>query len=875
MSFSINKKLYLTNYYETGLNIYDNDSLKQVKGGYNFIERDIFFMLPYSDNQILVGDVENGLFIYDTTKGNFISLADDQSFKKFNSIFIDSRIYHGIALSGNNYAFATLNDGLIISNRKGKILEWFNTYHGLPIETVTYLYNPERSNNQLLWLGLYNGISSIEVNSPIRKMDKKTGIKGMVNDVIRFNGILYAATINGIYYLDKDENNLALFKLLDNKNNAAWEFEIIDIIDEETHVITDQKLLASYFNTILEIKNNNCQPITDFAQSYVIYQSQIDKSLIYIGCSDCLLILTYKQDKWSKVNILRTDDEIRTIIEDKKGNLWLATLLKGLIKIENSDFSNKTIIYNEPNKNGLPETIKNIRLYKVEDEILFTTAMGIYRFDYTNETFYPDTSFGKKYADRSTAIQNFEVDKNGKYWINCSNLTKEKKGWIETVSKQNDGSYKIDTIQYKRFPKVNINDFYHDIDNITWISTVDGLYSYNNSYQKNYHIKYNALIRKVVIGEDSTIFHGSFYTIKLIDNHAKKKICLQQPSELKPVLLFSDNSITFHYSAAYYEVPGEIKYSTYLDGFDKQNKWSKWTNKTERAFTNLDAGKYTFMVKAKNVYDIESDSAQYEFEILPPWWKTWWFITLELIIAILITGLVFQIFNKVKIRKIENKNRIKNELFKSRQQALSAQMNPHFIFNSLNSIQFFIINNDKDKSNLYLTKFASLMRKVLDNSQQSLITIEEELEALTLYIELESLRFPDKFSYSIDIDKKINLLKYKIPPLLLQPYVENAILHGLMNKKDGNGKLEIIMKKDDNTLKCSIKDNGVGRKKSREIKSQKLGIYKSVGTKITKKRMHIINSLYNSQMDVIYIDLFDEYNEAAGTQVEITLPILL
>lgn len=208
------------------------------------------------------------------------------------------------------------------------------------------------------------------------------------------------------------------------------------------------------------------------------------------------------------------------------------------------------------------------------------------------------------------------------------------------------------------------------------------------------------------------------------------------------------------------------------------------------------------------------------------------------------------------------------------QQALSQQMNPHFIFNSLNSIQYYILKNDKTTSNRYLAKFSRLMRMILNNSQHQQITIQEELEALSIYIELESLRFKDKFEYTIIVDEKLDTSIYKIPPLLLQPYIENAIWHGLMHKEEGQGVLTIELKMKENIILCTITDNGVGRDKAAEIKSKKTHTYASHGTKITGNRLKLISTLNNIQMQINYIDLKDDKGKVTGTKVEITIPLI-
>lgn len=206
------------------------------------------------------------------------------------------------------------------------------------------------------------------------------------------------------------------------------------------------------------------------------------------------------------------------------------------------------------------------------------------------------------------------------------------------------------------------------------------------------------------------------------------------------------------------------------------------------------------------------------------------------------------------------------------QVALRKQMNPHFIFNSLNSIQSFILQNDKLSANIYLSKFAGLMRKVLENSQHHLITLEKEIEVLKLYIELEEQRFDNKFICSWIIDSNVDLSSHKLPPLILQPYIENAIWHGLLHK-EGERMLTIRIMKKAEQLICTIEDNGVGRVAAMAISKNKSN-HESLGTKITQKRIDLINSLNKSGIGVQYFDLCDEDGLANGTRVELTIPVI-
>jgi LytS/YehU family sensor histidine kinase len=239
-------------------------------------------------------------------------------------------------------------------------------------------------------------------------------------------------------------------------------------------------------------------------------------------------------------------------------------------------------------------------------------------------------------------------------------------------------------------------------------------------------------------------------------------------------------------------------------------------------------------------------------------------------LAIVIGLLVFRQTRMSAKRRISEMNHKISEIT---QKNLRQQMNPHFIFNTLNSIQYYMYQHDKISTNNYLTKFSLLMRKTLENSQHTSIPIKDELDALELYLELEALRFKEKFEYSIRVDDEIDTVILKIPTMLIQPYVENSISHGLVNK-EGTGFVNVDLALDDDRLVCTIEDNGIGRKAAMEIKNQKNGNHNSLGTKITESRLNLVNSLYGKNMKIDYTDLKDEQGIGIGTRVRIYIPIM-
>ena len=276
-------------------------------------------------------------------------------------------------------------------------------------------------------------------------------------------------------------------------------------------------------------------------------------------------------------------------------------------------------------------------------------------------------------------------------------------------------------------------------------------------------------------------------------------------------------------------------------------------------------GEYTLEIQSENeIGEWSTESTTLSINVEPPFWKTTWFIVLVIVLSF---GSVFFFFF-IRSRIKQRQNKLLYEINTYQQQALASQMNPHFIFNSLNSIQSFIAQNERKLSNHYLARFAKLMRITLDNSRKSEITIDEELSTLEMYLELESIRYKN-FEYVFKIDEHINTNIALIPPLLIQPLVENAIWHGLMHKTE-KGKLMVEMSVEDDKIKCCVEDNGVGR----QYKTTKLSdkSHESLSTSITNKRLELLSSQISEKYQLNVTDLIDEYNNPTGTRVCFYIP---
>lgn len=315
-------------------------------------------------------------------------------------------------------------------------------------------------------------------------------------------------------------------------------------------------------------------------------------------------------------------------------------------------------------------------------------------------------------------------------------------------------------------------------------------------------------------------------------------------------LSHTDNNLSLRYISIDHSMHSKIDYRYRLN----DSPWTE-TRSTFSNFTALPPKNYVYEVQSKNRDDLWSDSSRISFEIHPPWWRAWWFYTLS-ICGVGLLG--FSYYNR-RTHILKNKLEVEREVRDLERAALQAQMNPHFIFNCLNSIQGFIMKNEKEEAMEYLARFAKLIRGNLNASTENKITLDQEFQMLDNYLALEQLRYDNSFTYKIDLDPLLDVWETQIPPMLIQPFIENAVIHGMKTQKEG-GFIELKFRKNqDDTLLVDIRDNGPG------INGQSESKHKSVGMKITNKRLAHIRRKLDDNVSI--------YSSKSGTQVSFCIPI--
>lgn len=525
--------------------------------------------------------------------------------------------------------------------------------------------------------------------------------------------------------------------------------------------------------------------------------------------------------------------------EDKEGNIWFGSGADGVSIYNGNHFIKYTTA------EGLADNAVNaITTDTKRNMIWFGTNQGICGLKQSPLTkgFSPAEIFN---ASTGYPIKNFNnngliVDNNGIIWAGC-----ESSVYIR---------FDYDAINKNLRPlSLQIENIKLNGEKICW-----------NNLAQNTNKK-SITDSLALINEMATAF-GKILPPQWLDS-MKKKFSDVHFDSIKPyyfipvnlVVPYEDRNITIDFAAIEPDKPKQVKYQYMLEGYN--NDWTPLENNTTAVFGNIPGGSYTFKLKALSPYGIWSQTS-YSFTVLPPWWKTWWAYTIYAIFFIAFFVLIGWSIQ----RRLLKKERERNQLRELEMQALRAQMNPHFIFNCLSSINRFVLMNETEAASDYLTKFSRLIRTVLNNSKKSFISLEEELEMLGLYLDMEKLRFKNGFDYHISIHEDTEPQNIYIPPLLFQPFAENAVWHGLMHKKE-NGHLKINLNVENSILNFMIEDNGIGRDAASQSGSKSAEKNKSLGLQITKDRLSLING-YSSEETFFEIqDLYDEAGIALGTRV--------
>ena len=640
-SFKVNEDIYAVDEKE-GIFKLVGDTLINLHQGKSICDKNVYAMLPYKNNKILIGTRNLGFYLYspneDTNKLDKTQLSnnyEDKSIVKLNTqideYFLNSRIYSGILLKNGNYLITTLRKGSAIISPKGKLVNIFNKNNGLSSNSIYFPYQDKQGN---LWLATERGVTKVILNSPITQLNGKNGVSGNLQSTCEFNDKLFIATTAGIYYVPKlDKKSAIKYKQV---LPLSTQFLYYDATFLKIKFEGKEFLLSASLREILQInKKLEILPIKSYYACNSICRSVENKEKFYFGNQYGILSMSFKLDLNNNL-IIKDEGKIKDFNEnvikltpDKNGNLWISTFLKGIIYLRFVDKENltnyNTCIYDT--SDGLP-SIDNCKAYFFDDRIIVATKKGLYSVKDTTVNpkeykFVPLKDYGLDYSKDLISINEIFIDKKNNKWFNTS----------QGIFKYNDSLQRLINNPFKPLSKKVFEDIFVDNNEIAWISSSNELFRYDKNIEYSINCEFDPLIRKVTIANDSVIYNG-YYNGKRIK--------------------FKNNSITFEYTYPDYNSEEDNKYKYFLEGFDED--WSEWTYQTKKEYTNLREGTYYFRVKAKNLYDYESDEVVYEFTISPPWYRTIFAFVLYLVLIVLA---IYKYINYKTIRLKEEKQKLK------------------------------------------------------------------------------------------------------------------------------------------------------------------------------------------------------------------------
>jgi len=855
------------------------------------------------------------------TTGNGLNRFD-LSIKRFTSFFHDGA--DSSTLSGNNLGKMAIdkNGNLWTYVRNTLYLDQFNTktnscFHFLNfIEkqshfTASYLRSIFVDRRGSLWVG--TNTAGLALFSPEKnflyeyRTDPLDQSSLRANNVVHIfqdhSGLIWLATIAGIERFNPDESKFIHYQpktinspiltypwvraIAEDSSHHLWIGSLngISILDritgvytnyqwkrDDPHSLSDNSVrslccdkqgnmwigtanglnlfdsIRKNFHVFYAANGNNAPPGNNI--SCIVCDKDGD---LLIGSNGGLCIYHVKTHKFTNfkndsLHALLNGDK-KTIFEDDRGKIWMGTGRDGLIEYDPATLELKHFRNNQNDTNSLQANYVCSISQDHKGVIWIGTASGLCRLNESSAKFF---TFSEKNGLPNVHVAQLLVDDKDRIWMSTD------KG----ISMLNESRTKFTNYD----PSDGLQGW--EFNDQSAFKTHDGYFCYcgkngfnmfrPDSLRKNNFVP-PVILKRIMIFDQPLFPDSSYLNLKSLH------------------LSYKQNFFSFEVAALNYDHPEKNQYACELIGFD--TKMIQLGTNRVISYTNVPPDNYTLKVKATNNDGVWNETGiELQVIITPPFWATWWFRTIAVLV---LTSGVFLFFKlrESRIKKEQaRQTAIDKRIAEIRMVALRAQMNPHFIFNSLNSIQHFITTQEKGEALSYLSKFSKLIRKILENSRENTVSVSNELQLLELYIQLEQLRFNNKFDYHIAVDETIDTENTEIPPLLIQPYVENAILHGLINKNE-KGDLWFSLEKNNGLLICKIEDNGIGRAKAQEIEQRKVSRHKSLGIKVTDERISTLSTLLDYKMEVVIEDLFEpnanskEAQQPAGTRVTISIPV--
>jgi signal transduction histidine kinase/DNA-binding response OmpR family regulator len=788
------------------------EHLQLIPDGEKFQNLRVDVVLPYGSNSALFASREAGLFIFD---GKSVTRFENE----VDDYIIKNNPYTGLLLSDSSYAFATLRAGIIMMDRNGKRTREITTTEGILNNQV---YGMVEDRHNTVWLALQMGVTQIQPFLPYTFYDKRSGLEGTVSVITRHNGHLYAGTYDGLF---RQEYNSKL---------GQFKFQRIDGIQNGSFSLLSlgEDLLVGSASSLYLLTKGKVIEIEKFAACRALWRSKKFPNVIFVGHRGGLSTIQFENGQWQfEKDLKQVDGEIRSIVENDRGDLWLGTTLHKIIKVELLEPTNATgqinldvvkVTYYD-DRHGLPKETNAV--YLIDNEILVyspSESGSLFQFDNRNNKFFETTDFGKKFGVDTLSIFPIDDQSVGDYILLGSNSVAGKSYRFSAAKDHRSGSYKVTMIYNDRFRSSSEKPVYWDRDLLWFGGEYITRYDVNTSIDTKPH--FSTRIRKVILGQTETIYGG------------------ETSAFLKSVLEYSSNGLRFEFAAPGFMGKETNKYQYQLIGFDQ--KWSDWTGDARKDYTNLPEGDYRFTVRAQNVYGQLSKPDVFNFEILAPWYRTLWAYALY---ALLFVGFLFFAI-QLRARKLESEKRALALLVAARTEEIRSQANQLKVqaekLQDLDQAKSRFFANISHEFRTPLTLISGCLEdfaKEVDGNdnrwrisimQKNTLRLRQLIEQLLDLSKLESGKLtlkvasidPGSFlraiasSFSSWATQKEITLTTEMPDQPVQAYVDEDVLEKIVNNLLSNaikftpkrGTVSLTARWDENELTISVKDNGPG-----------------------------------------------------------------
>ncbi len=762
-------------------------------------------------NELLIGTYMNGLFSYIWSESRLVEIE--------NTLRLSIK------------QFAQAKSGVILIATSGGLLEYRNrtiklksVENGLPINNISSI-RIDRNDN--VWIGSQGKGVLLAPNENITFYDGQSGLPSdlIISAFQMKNGTYVLGTTDAALHFTKDFHNFSskaidipAWVILNDVDGRFW-FSSMDGIKGE-----DQE-----GNSVEYTYRNG------LAFGKVRHLHKIDHNQMYIT-SEAGVVL-YNKGRCYPLTDSEHSIDVLTCAYPFKGVLLVGTE-KGMYYVKDKKYTYVPGIQSKVNS-----------FQQIDDGRLFVgTEEGIYLFDGVNVERINFSPFS------STNFINFLIAKNNDLIAGTNNgvVVLRFKGNKFTVTRLTRNNGLID-------PETNAGTAFFDKNDILWFGTPSGFVrvDYESFVANNEHV--SLLFKDVRLNYkpfDIAKYHGRYIDGKIVGL----------------VFPHDKNNLQFDFDIIALKDYENISFQYKLEGLETE--WSPNTSALTVTYSNLQPRDYILKARLVNEEGVVLDEFSMSFIIRPAYYKTWWFICLVSMSLVSLTLIFVRVrIQREKMQAELEKAEMRTRLVQLEQQSLNASMNRHFIFNSLNSIQYFINISDKLSANKYLSNFAKLIRKNLDTSSEddNMISLDQEIERLRLYLSLESMRFNGAFTYEI-ISTVNDLEDIRIPAMMVQPFVENSIIHGVLPRNDKNGRIIVEVKDDKGDLIISVLDNGIGIDESFKKKQKTNGDHTSRGMDITMKRIDLIRKISDQRLFISGpYQLFSKNGESIGTEVQIKI----